>query len=179
MFRAIRPTAREISTPRAGDNIVPAADVVMDRAFTLPGDPDAVWPWLEQLGKQRAGWYLPARLEALLPATRRASHSINAQWLNLGSGDVIPDYGGRLATFEVCDIERPHVLVFRSTRGRTEVSWCLTLEPAAGQTRVSLRLRLGPVRHRWVAQSVGGAVDVLTIAGLAAGLRERLQSNDC
>lgn len=37
-----------------------------------------------------------------------------------------------------------------------------------------LRLRLGPVRRVWLAKLVGGLFDLLTIAGMAAGLRERL-----
>jgi len=33
----------------------------MDRGFTVDTAPEAVWPWLVQLGKRRAGWYLPHR----------------------------------------------------------------------------------------------------------------------
>jgi hypothetical protein len=39
---------------------VDAPDVVMDRAFTLPAAPAQVWPWFNQLGKNRAGWYMSA-----------------------------------------------------------------------------------------------------------------------
>jgi hypothetical protein len=35
-------------------------------------------------------------------------------------------------------------------------------------------LRLAPVRRPWLAHTAGEALDVLTIAGMAAGLRERL-----
>jgi hypothetical protein len=41
-------------------------------------------------------------------------------------------------------------------------------------TAARLRLRLAPVRRRWLATSFGELMDVATIAGLAAGLRERL-----
>ncbi len=57
------------------------------------------------------------------------------------------------------------------------VSWSIILGEAPGPergTRVHLRLRLGPVRRVWLAKSVGGLFDLLTIAGMAAGLRERL-----
>jgi hypothetical protein len=37
-----------------------------------------------------------------------------------------------------------------------------------------LRLRLGSVRRIWLAETAGELFDLLTIAGLAAGLRERL-----
>jgi hypothetical protein len=49
----------------------------------------------------------------------------------------------------------------------------VTATPAE-RTRVHLRLRLGPVRRKWLAGTAGEFVDFLTIAGLAAGLRERL-----
>ena len=138
-----------------------------------------VWPWLAQLGKRRAGWYLPRSVERVVPRSRRAARSINAAWQSLHVGDEIPDYGGRDETFEVALIDPPHALVYRSTRGRTDVSWSIAVRSAdrAGQSRVSLRLRLAPVRRRWLAVSVGGLVDLLTVAGMAAGLRERLEES--
>jgi hypothetical protein len=156
---------------------VPDADVVMDRAFTAEAAPGAVWPWLAQLGKNRAGWYFPRSVERVIPRTRRAIRRIDARWQSLHVGDVIPDYGGRNETFEVAVIEAPAALVYTSKRGRTNVSWSITLTPTAAgtATRVHLRLRLGPVRHRRLAETVGGLFDLLTIAGMAAGLNERLR----
>ena len=57
----------EAARPLPGDDVVPDADVVMDRAFTVDAAPAEVWPWLAQLGKQRAGWYLPGPVERLVP----------------------------------------------------------------------------------------------------------------
>ena len=37
----------------------------MARAFTVPAEPATVWPWLVQLGKHRAGWYLPRGRRAI------------------------------------------------------------------------------------------------------------------
>ncbi|GAA4911155.1 hypothetical protein EV188_10355 [Actinomycetospora succinea] len=171
---AVAATDAEVREPRRGDGLVVPADIVMDRAFTLAHEPDVVWPWIVQLGKRRAGWYLPARAERLVPRRRHAAVRIVERWQHLAPGDVIPDYGGRDEVFVVDEIDPPHVLVYRSRRGRTDVSWSITLRPVSGGTRVLLRLRLGPVRHVRLAETVGGAFDALTIAGLAAGLRERL-----
>jgi hypothetical protein len=164
-----------------GDDLVDPADVVMDRAFTVPGTPEQVWPWVEQLGKGRAGWYLPRRLERLVPPSRRAARRVDGRWLGLVVGDRIPDYGGRHEYFEVAEIDRPRHLVHRSQRGRMRLSWAIALDPVAeggasraAATRVRLRLRLTPVRRRRLAESVGEWFDGLTIAGMAAGLRERL-----
>jgi hypothetical protein len=181
VFGSVAASAAEVAASMPGDDLLDPADVVMDRAFTVPGTPEQVWPWIEQLGKGRAGWYLPSRVEHLVPRSRRALRRIDGRWLGLAVGDRIPDYGGRHEYFEVAEIDRPHHLVHRSERGRMRLTWAIVLgaDPTARAgggpaTRVRLRLRLAPVRRRWLAETVGDWFDGLTIAGLAAGLRERL-----
>lgn len=165
----------EVTATRPGDDIVPGDPVVMDRGCSFDAPPEVVWPWLEQLGKGRAGWYLPIRLERFLPPSRRAIRHVDDRWLGLQVGSVIPDYGGRHETFVVASIDPPRSLVHRSRRGHTDVTWSLTLTPEDGGTRLHLRLRLGPVKHRRVAEVAGGFFDALTVAGMVAGLRERLR----
>jgi hypothetical protein len=175
LFAGVATTAAEAVSPRPGDELVPDADVVMDRGFDVPGTPEQVWPWLVQLGKQRAGWYLPRTVERLVPPRRRAARSIVPRWQGLAVGERIPDYGGPKEYFEAVEVEPARHLVYRSERGRMQLSWAITLTPTANGTRVHLRLRLAPVRRVWLAESVGELVDVLTIAGMAAGLGERLR----
>ncbi len=173
----VRPTAAERSAALPGDDLVSPADVVMDRAFTVPAPPEAVWPWLVQLGKRRAGWYLPAAVERLVPPARRGLRRIDASLQALAVGDVVPDWGGADATFTVAAIEPASHLLYTSTRGRTHLTWCLRVEPRAPDgCRVHLRLRLAPVRHVRVAETLGGAFDLATVAGLAAGLCERVSA---
>lgn len=174
-----RPTTAERSAALPGDDLVAPADVVMDRAFTLDAPPGQVWPWVVQLGRRRAGWYLPARVERVVPASRRGLRRIEPRHQALAVGDVVPDWGGADATFTVVDLAAPHHLLYGSTRGRTHLTWCLRLTAlTGGRTRLHLRLRLAPVKHRWVAQHLGGVVDLLTVVGLAAGLRERARGGD-
>lgn len=175
VFASLTATAEEVAAPRAGDDLVSTPDVVMDRTCTFDAPPGQVWPWVVQLGKQRAGWYLPGSVERFLPAGRRAVRSVDPRWQHLAVGDVIPDYGGRDASFEVAAMDPPHALVYRSTRGRVHLSWSLTLTAVPPtSTRLHLRLRLGPVRHTWLATTAGGLLDAVTVAGMTAGLRERL-----
>ncbi len=168
-----RATPEERVALLLGDDLV-AADVVMDRGFDLSAVPEVVWPWLVQLGKRRAGWYLPASVERWMPRSSRALRHVDPALLQHHVGDVIPDWGGADATFTLAALEEPRLLLYTSRRGRTELTWCLHLTPAPVGTRVHLRLRLGPVRRRRLAQVGGGFIDALTIAGLAAGLRERV-----
>lgn len=171
----VRPTPAERSAALPGDDLVEPADVVMDRAFTLDGTPNDVWPWLVQLGKRRAGWYLPRWVERLIPTSRRALRRLDPAHLGLAVGDVIPDWGGRDETFTVAELEPGRHLLHTSVRGRTRLTWCLHLtDLAGGRTRMHLRLRLAPVKHQWLAEYGGGLIDLLTISGLALGLRERV-----
>ena len=166
------PAERAASLP--GDDLV-TADVVMDRAFELDAPPAEVWPWLVQLGKRRAGWYLPRSVELFVPPRRRALRHIEPRLLELEVGDVIPDWGGAGATFTLAAIRAPVLLLYTSRRGRTDLTWCLHLTGSpSGGTRVRLRLRLGPVRRVRLAGTAGGFVDALTVTGLRAGLRERV-----
>jgi hypothetical protein len=176
-------TPDELDAVLPGDGIVPGARVVIDRATTLPAAPEQVWPWLVQLGRQRAGWYLPAWLETVVPTARRGLRTIDPRWQGLAVGDVIPDWGGADATFDVALIDPPHALVHRSTRGRPgrepiELSWALVLTPApGGATRLHLRLRISALGRRFpgLVSTVGGLFDEATVRPMFAGLAERLR----
>ena len=171
---SVRATPDEAAAALPGDDLVPA-DVTMDRAFTLDASPSTVWPWLVQIGKDRAGWYLPHVVERFVPRGRRAARRLDPGCASLEVGQTIADWGGRDANLTVAEISAPHALVYASRRGRTSFSWALALSDLGDdRTRVHSRVRLGPVRRRRLAQYGGGLFDAATIAGLANGLRERL-----
>ena len=174
LLPSVVPRDAEVHAGLPGDDLVPHANVVMDRAFSVDAPPSRVWPWIEQLGKRRAGWYLPRNVERFVPTSRRATHALDPSYGGLRVGDVIPDYGGRDETFTVAMTAAPSYVVYTSRRRATDVSWAIVLTPEDVGTRVHLRLRLGPVKHVRVAEGAGGLFDALTIAGMAAGLRERV-----
>ena len=176
MFESVEPSPEDVARTLPGDDLVSHADVVMDRAFDLPAPPEEVWPWFVQLGKKRAGWYLPRSVERFVPASRRALRRIEPSLLQLRVGSVIPDWGGRHETFEVAILEPPRALVHTTQRGHTFGSWAIALTPSDSgtATHVQLRLRLSPVKRKRLAGTAGELLDASTIAGLAAGLRERL-----
>lgn len=164
-------------TEHRGDALVPDANMVFDRSRVIAATPEAIWPWLVQLGKRRAGWYAPRAVERLLPRDRRALRHIDPAFQQLGPGDRIPDYGGRDAELEVALIDPPHALIYRDERRGARFSWAITLTPAgAAGTRVHLRFRgrirsSGLLRHAIVAG--GGLFDGLTGEAMLRGLEER------
>lgn len=168
--------------------MLPGADPVMDRHLHLDASPGRVWPWIVQLGKGRAGWYLPRAAERLVPPSRRGLRHVDDRLLGLAVGDSVPDWGPGDPTFEVLEIEPTQHLVYWSERPRRDSSrqpvrltWALVLspdgppsDPTAG-THLHLRLRLdlgksaGPL-----ATYGGGAMDAATVWLLGRGLAERL-----
>lgn len=178
LFDSVDASPEDLARSLPGDDLVQHADVVMDRAFDLPAPPAEVWPWFVQLGKKRAGWYLPWSVERFMPASRRALRRIEPTLQQLRIGSVIPDWGGRHETFEVAILDPPQALVHTTQRGRTVGSWAIALTPYDGDaaTHVQLRLRLAPVKRIRLAMTAGELLDATTVAGLAAGLRERVAS---
>jgi hypothetical protein len=58
-------TAEEARRPMPGDDEVPRAALDATRAVTIAAPPEAVWPWLVQMGQGRGGFYTYAWLENL------------------------------------------------------------------------------------------------------------------
>jgi hypothetical protein len=50
-------TDAEVAGAMPGDELVPETSFNATRAITIDAPPEAVWPWLVQIGHGRAGWY--------------------------------------------------------------------------------------------------------------------------
>jgi hypothetical protein len=174
MKLSIQPTPAEVAQALPGDDIVSGQAIVIDRAFTLAASPENAWPWFSQLGKNRAGWYFPRSVEHFIPKKRQGLRAIDSSLLNLKQGERIDDWGGKHGYLEAVSITPPKTLVYKSTRGRLNMSWVITLWPVDDTTRVLIRLRLSSTGKKFFLESFGKFFDKLTIIGLAAGLAERL-----
>lgn len=174
MFSKIKPTQMERAMQLPGDDIVPNANVSMDRAFTLNAKPINVWPWFLQLGKNRAGWYFPEHIEKFVPRKRRGLRRIEPALQIQSIGKRIDDWGGKKGYLEVVELIPPATIVYKSSRGKNNMSWAITLWPIHDKTRVVIRLRLSSSGGK-LFYALGDFFDGLTILGLAAGLRERIK----
>ncbi len=164
--------------PMPGDELVPDAAVVIDRETRLTAPPEQVWPWLVQLGKGRAGWYLPRGLERLIRPRNRSLRVIDPAFQQVSVGDRVADYGPQ-GWFEARVVDPPHALVWSSERGRDlQLTWALVLDPSgdhASELRIRLRInrRLGH-RAPFMVERGAELFDRITIRMMLAGLRERL-----
>jgi hypothetical protein len=161
-----------------GDELIPDAPAVLDRRATLPAPPAEVWPWLLQLGRGRAGWYLSRRLERLTPRRSRALRVIDPAFQHVAVGDRVSEHGPE-GWFEARIVDPPHALVWWSERpDDVHVTWALLLEPRdAGESEFHVRLRsnrgLG-TRAPLLVERGTELFDRFSIAIMIAGLRERV-----
>lgn len=73
-----------------GDELVSKPVLVTTKAITIQAPPDAVWPWLIQLGVDRGGMYSYLWVENwLLRLNVVNTHEINPAWQSLEAGDFI------------------------------------------------------------------------------------------
>jgi hypothetical protein len=84
------PEERRMSIP--GDDMVPDPQVVTNHAININAPPEAVWPWLVQMGWHRAGWYTARWVDKLLfPANWPNASRIIPGLQEIKLGDFIPD----------------------------------------------------------------------------------------
>jgi hypothetical protein len=139
-------TDEEVGMALPGDDVV--ADPTFDatRAITVDAPPDAVWPWIAQLGFGRAGWYSYDLLDNL---GRRSAERVIPSLQQVRVGDVVP-MGPGGAGLQVKDLVPGEWLLWWDGAGYSTWLWSLE-EVSPGRTRLLTRVRL---RYRWRHPSI-------------------------
>jgi hypothetical protein len=99
-----------------GDTFLPHAPLVTTRAVTVYAPPQAIWPWLPQMGPGRGGAYTYDWIENILGLNMHSADRILPEFQDLKTGDVMPlgAHGPRMRV-EVVEPER--ALVISVTEG--------------------------------------------------------------
>jgi proline iminopeptidase len=140
-------TRAERRRPMPGDAVVPDPMFTVTHAMTIEAPPERVWPWLSQMGSDRAGWYSYDRIDN---GGRRSATRIIPELQDITPGDVLPAVPGARDAFVVASVEPPRDLVLTVPgRGGAGVimSWEHLLEPLdRRRTRLIVR---GRVSRQW------------------------------
>jgi hypothetical protein len=109
-----------------------------ERARPIAAPPEAVWPWLVQMGFDRGGWYAVDRLEKLFGvgrfATGGSARRVEPALQGLTVGDRMPL--SRTRWLDVVVLDAPRELVLVLPPGRLEWTWRFTLEPIGERASV-------------------------------------------
>jgi hypothetical protein len=104
-------TADEISESYPGAELVPGGRRTSTMAVTLDAPPAAVWPWLVQMGADRAGWYSWDRLDN---GGRASADRLHPEWQQIGIGDRLFSSPDGSYWFEVAALEPERFLALRA-----------------------------------------------------------------
>jgi hypothetical protein len=165
-------TPDEVAARIPGDELLEDAEVVATRAITVDAPPEAIWPWLVQMGVGRGGAYTYDWIERLFGLDIRSADRIIPELQDLHEGDVLPmrpnDPGMRI---EILDPNR--AMASRSEDGSWV--WSFALVADNGSTRLISRNRMrvhGAQRIGMAAMEVGSLV---MERKMLQGIRQRAQ----
>ena len=130
-------TGDEATRRLPGDELLEEADGIATRAITIDAPPEAVWPWLAQMGPSpRGGAYTYDWIENLLGLDMHSVDRVLPEFQQPGVGDTI-GYGKNRMRLE--RVEPEHVLAWRSEDGNWV--WTFVLAEDDGKTRLISRNR--------------------------------------
>jgi hypothetical protein len=144
-------TPREVSAAMPGDELVPRPKLGYTRALTIAAPPEAVWPWLVQIGHGRGGLYSYDALENLVGCDIHSAAEVLPEHQALMVGDIIRMGPAGYPCFVVTQIEAPTTLVLVGADPTTgavseapnAATWQWRLNRLAGhRTRLVVRQRL-------------------------------------
>lgn len=129
-----------------GDEIIAGADLQTTRTILIAAPADAVWPWLQQLGQERGGFYSFTWLENAFGSQIRNASEIVDEWQHLAPGDTVRLHPRLGLTVDYIDPGRAIVLHGEGTDlgPPFEFTWSFVLEPAGERhARLTVRERYG------------------------------------
>lgn len=158
MFNALlcRATKEERAAALPGDADIPNPVAVLNHAIHIAAPPEAIWPWLAQMGAfPKAGWY---SYDFLDNRGHESLGRIDPDLTRIEIGSVFPALPEVTDCFILTAFEKNRFLLLavpgpHGAQGKpgsqewrrsfTRSNWTWMLTPAAGGTRIHVRARLG------------------------------------
>ena len=140
-------TANEIKRHMPGDDIVDKPSFNATRAITINASPENIYPWIVQMGVNRAGWYSYDLLDNL---ARSSAESILSEHQNIQIGDLIPMSPDGKDGLWVKDFRNNEWISWWDKKGDNTWVWGIYPEGEA-QSRLVTRVR---VKYRWFSPAL-------------------------
>ncbi len=139
-------TRHEIDAAFPGDTIAPVPSTEVTRAIAINAPPSTVWPWLAQIGQEKAGLYSYEWLENLIGCDIHNFYHIEPAWQDISVGDTVRMGPKGYPLFKVAEVIPNHALILQAADPATETlasaSWAFILEEQSdGTTRLVVRSR--------------------------------------
>jgi hypothetical protein len=131
-------TGKEVEGSMPGDEIVPRPTFNATRAITIGARPEAIWPWIVQIGFGRAGWYSYDFLDNM---GRDSAEHIVPELQHIEVGDLVPLGPGENSGMRVKEFVPNRWIVWWDEKNQL-TTWVWALDPLLdGNTRLVTRVR--------------------------------------
>jgi len=194
-----RATRQERAAPLPGDEDIANPVAVLDNAIDIDAPPEAVWPWLAQMGAwPKAGWY---SYDFLDNRGHKSLDAVDPALTEIDIGSVFPALPGVTDCFILTRMEPQRCLVLAvpgkdgpkgelgspewiRSFGRSNWSWILTPLPAGMRLHVRARLGwlemdlpfLGTVNFpAWLARLLAGPIHFIMQQRQLHNIRRRVE----
>lgn len=125
-------TDEELVAKWPGDEFAPDPEIDATHAITIDAPPADVWPWIAQLGQNKAGFYSYRWLENLAGCQMPDIEEIRPEWQDLKPGDKV--FLHPKVALAVVEVEPGGTLVLSR-------DWSFHLRPFDGGSRTRLLIR--------------------------------------
>jgi hypothetical protein len=171
IWKSVRATSREHLLIMPGDELIAHPADTLTHATTVHCSRIELWPWLAQMGADRAGWY---SYDWVDNGRRHSADEVVASLQHPQIGSIFPALPGVKDGFVLLEKETNHwlVLAWPAEQGGYATTWSFLLnELDPSTTRLIVRVRVAP-GHRFLGmpQSAG-----LTIARFVHFVMQRKQ----
>ena len=178
--RSIRASGEERARTLPGDERIPDSIGAFTHAITIRRPRSEVWPWLAQMGADRAGWY---SYDVIDNARRPSADRIIPDLQVLVVGTIFPALPGVTDAFRLLAFDRERFLVIgvATPDGTCVMTWAFVLEDVdRHSTRLIVRARGGRAyRFKglpwWAAKPIVKAVHFIMQRKQLLGIAERVE----
>jgi hypothetical protein len=160
-------TDEEVAAAMPGDELLPVAEFHPTRAITIAARPEQIWPWIVQIGFNRAGFYAYDLLDNL---AKPSAECIIPELQDPKIGDWIP------MSPTVNDVTAFRVKAFEPNRwmlwSKPDSTWCWYLRPMDDErTRLVCRIK---AKYEWGKPTVLLSLFLLELGDFLMNRRELL-----
>jgi hypothetical protein len=168
-----------------GDELLRRPAVQSTEGVWIDAPPNAIWPWLVQMGQDRGGLYSYETLENLVGLHHHNADRIHPEWQQLAAGDVVRvapkgwmdrEHGVELSVAQVIE-EQAIVLRGAPPQLPWEGVWSFHIvSRGQDRSRLLMRTRIG-LRHpgQVLAVELAGPVTALVTRGMLLGIKQRAE----
>jgi hypothetical protein len=167
-------TDEEIRRPMLGDEIVGSPSFDATRAVTIKASPSEIYPWIVQMGLNRAGWYSYDLLDNL---GRRSEEQILPIFQNVQVGTLIPMSPNNNYGLWVKEFKTDESMLWWDKKGNATWAWGIYPKGKCDCRLVS-RIR---IKYQWVGIEIFFNVlieffDILMMRKCMLGIKRRAES---